>query len=327
MSYFEIDKFLEIKLKNRIDRVGVELEGGWETLPKFEFGEKLERDGSVSIDPIPLDSAPSQINPFPNESFDLAQALRVYNSNHPQHRQLFLLDGIVRDDPSRQRFVDYRGRPIGMESGQAFLANLRAGNDPLTGSPNRYKKIYIGEVAGPPLEVNKIAEWMRKCYPQHVNNTCGLHVHVSFRKALHYSRLMVPEYQDTIIAYLTKWAMEEKIDKSHPIWGRLTGKNEFCKHEFFADYQARKTSKAYDHHGPGNRYTAINYSHGQHGTIECRVLPMFSDVEVAVKAVNKVVDITNACLKVGAKKEETLSASVVEDSVNSMIRENRREYI
>jgi len=206
MAALDVDALLG-KPKNRVARVGVELEGGWTKLPE---GAHLEHDGSV-----------------------------------------------------------YRG--------------MRA-----TG-------IQYGEIQLGPMLPAQLPAAMRKYYPDHVNASCGLHLHMGFETVLHYSILMVPEYQDTIIEYVRRWAEKEGIDKKHGLWHRLSGKSEFCQHKFWPDEQAR-ARRDHDQNRHGHRYTVINYCYTAHGTIECRLLQMFKDVEQSIRALRLVIDVTNACL-------------------------------
>ena len=225
----EIDRILSSpKLKNRVYRVGVELEGGWTKLPA---GVNLEHDGSVHI--------PSQNGPD--------------------------------------------GRPV---------------------------RFSAGELSSVALEPEKLDPWMEQSYPQIVNETCGLHVHQSFLSAWHYQLLMVPEYQATVIEYLKRWAKDEGLEDSHPIWPRLEGKSEFCKLEYWADLQASVTKKDYRRDKPGHRYTAINYCAEQHETIECRVLPMMKTAAQGIRAVHRVLQITNAVLLIKGAKEAEVKAAV-----------------
>lgn len=205
------------KAKNRINRIGIELEGAWKALPP---GTKLDPDGSV----------------------------RPYANNKEQQ-----------DHP-------YRGE--------------------------------LTSAALVPIEFNG---WMIKNYPTLVNNTCGLHVHMSFEDVRFYALLMgdgkTPEYQDTMAYYLGLWGQKENLNNDHPIWDRLKGKKEYCRlDKFWPDLQVSQKGKNHDMHEDGNRYTGINYCFGLHGTLECRILPMFSNPEQGVRGVKTVMDITNACL-------------------------------
>ncbi len=190
--------------------------------------------------------------------------------------------------------------------------------------------LYTGEYPSEILELSKYPLWMKKNYPTAVNKTCGMHVHMSFfpkHAALHYSRLMVPEYTQTIILYVAKWALEEKLDKKHPIWDRLNGKNTFCKLEFYPDEQAKSTKKVFDHAGRGNRYTVINYCHAQHSTVECRLLPMMDNADLAIRAIKRVIDVTNACLVALKGREEKIEAKLTVDQSLEGIDELQRIYI
>lgn len=241
----EVEKILaRPKFKDRIYRVGVELEGGWLKVPE---GVELEHDGSVR----------GLVGPM---------------------------------DPERK---------------------VR-------------KHLSVGELASTALEVSKIDNWIQQSYPHAVNHTCGLHVHMSFRNAWYYQLLMVPEYQATVVYQLHKWAETEKLAGDHPIWPRLRGESDFCQLEFWAQMQAACSKKDYSRNKPGHRYTAINYCAGQHDTVECRILPMMETAELAIKAVHRVLDITNACLLLRAMKEPKILAKI-ELQGQSLKREHQYE--
>ncbi len=226
-------------VRNRISRVGIEVEGGWD--PRYvPQGVNIEHDGSVQIPP---------------------------------------------------------------------------------NGPIRYMN---GEIASEPMAPARYPLWMKKFYPTAVNETCGLHVHMSFESIRHYASLMIPEYQETICEYLSRWAKEEGIAKSHHIWGRLEGKSRFCRKNFWPEMQAKQNRKDHDQEREGNRYTLINYCHGLHGTLECRVLPMFDNVETSIHAVKAVLDITNACvLHLGKERDKGTKVDVVvpDDSIVEYVEE------
>ena len=244
----DIDRLLVGKLRDRIYRVGIELEGGWKRTPE---GVVIAHDGSVKG----LDS-----------------------------------EVIPGEPPNPPKEVHY----------------------------------YAGEIQSEPLEVGRVAKWVKQFYPHRVNDTCGLHVHMSFKSAFHYQLLMVPEFQATILLYLQKWAEVEGFPQSHYIWNRLAGRNVQCQavtvRDFYPDLQARASKKQYEAHqprheySPGHRYTVINYCYGQHTTLECRVLPMMEKPAQAIAAVQRVLSITNASLVALAERQEKLRADIdVED--------------
>lgn len=162
----------------------------------------------------------------------------------------------------------------------------------------------IGEIRLGPMFPAQLPKAINKCYPQKVDGTCGLHVHMSFDNLYKYSVLMVPEYQETILGYLIEWAKEEGFGSSHPIWERLLSESRFCQKKFWPDEQV-KAKRDHDQLRHGHRYTVINYCWESHKTMECRVLPMFDKPDVAIRAVRRVLDITNACLNIlGGDREK-----------------------
>lgn len=257
----KLDHLLADKpVKNRVYRVGVELEGAWKKIPE---GAALTHDGSVMFD-----------------EDENVTTRRPANVNE--------------DDPT---------------------------------VPPTPQRLRIGELVSPPLEVSKIYPWIRQNYPSKINNTCGLHVHMSFRSTAHYQRLMEASYPVTMVMYLTKWAKDDEgFNKNHIIWKRLSGKNEYCRQQFFPDLQASKTTKEYAHEREGHRYTVINYCHSLHGTLECRVLPMFETADTSVRAVKNVINITNAWLIATAKREYRLRTDG-EGFENDPLQEESEEFV
>ncbi len=167
-----------------------------------------------------------------------------------------------------------------------------------------------GELPSTIMEPAGVPSWIKKFYPDFHNHTCGLHVHMSFRSAQHYIALMRKDYQDTMMYYLGRWGADEaKLPPDHCFWSRIAGNNQYCRLEFWPDEQVIK-KKSYQH-GPGDRYTAINFCWAEHKTVEVRVLPMMPDAATAVKAVRKVLDITNACLVVFKDRKHKLDEEVV----------------
>lgn len=164
--------------------------------------------------------------------------------------------------------------------------------------------LYIGEVQSLPLLPASVEEFIRRAYPQHVNATCGLHVHLSFKNRFLYQRLMDSKFQDMMFRTITDWAEDEKFGPLHPIWHRLSGEHRQCKRWFAADRQIFVTRKIYDHDIPHSRYTGVNYAWRLHGTIECRILPMFETPDQAVRGVNVVMRTTNQFLARNREKEK-----------------------
>ncbi len=170
---------------------------------------------------------------------------------------------------------------------------------------------YMGELPIGPVIPAAIPELIRANHPHKVNHTCGMHVHMSFETLWYYQLLMVPEYQETILTYLTRWATEQKLPDTHAIWPRLRGESQYCKKEFWPDIQSSTKRKNFHHDTPGHRYTHVHYC-GRTTTIEIRTLPMMEKIATAISAVSRVIEITNAALYVlGGKVKRDKSATRV----------------
>ena len=175
---------------------------------------------------------------------------------------------------------------------------------------------YKGELPSPPLDPKAFPKWVGAYYPSHVNETCGLHVHMSFNTKLTYQRLMTPLYEDAVVEWLKVWAREQGLHEDHPIWKRLNGENDYCRlGRYCADQQALARQKGRNRDAPVNRYTAIHYAYGLHGTIECRILPMMEDAGMAVRAIQRLLDITNAFILTQIKKEVMEREEIVDDGM------------
>lgn len=162
---------------------------------------------------------------------------------------------------------------------------------------------FMGELPlGPALPAG-IGQLIRDNHPSQVNATCGMHVHMSFDTLRYFQTLMIPEFQETMLHYLGLWATENKLPEKHCIWERLRGESRYCRKEFWPDKQAGVKQKTHDMAHAGHRYTAIHYC-GRQNTIECRVLPMMPAASKAISAVERVIQITNACLYVLSKSSK-----------------------
>ncbi len=160
---------------------------------------------------------------------------------------------------------------------------------------------FIGELPVGPVLPAGINDLLKANYPQKINHTCGMHVHMSFDTLWYYQLLMTKEYPATMLHYLGKWATELKIKDTHPIWPRLRSENKYCQNKFWPDRQAATKAKGHNMEVDGHRYTHVHYC-GRQNTIEIRTLPMMEKFKTAVSAVQQVVHITNACLYVLGKR-------------------------
>lgn len=140
----------------------------------------------------------------------------------------------------------------------------------------------IGEMVSAPMASwETVTEWMIDSYPVAHNASCGMHVHVSFKLRRDYARLMTPEFFEYFGNRMKAWGERVKLPASHLFWTRLNGFNGFCKKQFNADVQAAQRGKS------GCRYTQLNYAFLFHGTIECRLFPVFKKANIAISAIQE----------------------------------------
>ena len=148
-----------------------------------------------------------------------------------------------------------------------------------------------------------------------------MHVHINFKSAFSYNRVMTAAYPATIVEAFKTWAKQKQLPDTHPIWPRLAGKSRYCQHVFDADNQVRATEKDHNQERPGHRYTVVNYCYGRYCTAECRLLPMMATAELAVEAVQELLDVTNAFLvALPAKREPKQQVEHVVDEGIDQVR-------
>jgi hypothetical protein len=148
-----------------------------------------------------------------------------------------------------------------------------------------------GEAVSLPLTATPeiISKWLESAYPAAVNQTCGLHMHVSFTTLGFYYRTVSQAYFDAVYGHFEAWGKERGV-KNKSFWKRLNGENSFCRKLFVPDKQVWHTGKGND------RYCGVNYCYSRYKTIEIRLLPMFKSCELAISAVNDFIAFTNKFL-------------------------------
>jgi len=183
-------------------------------------------------------------------------------------------------------------------------------------NPQPYPRYDKGEIVSEKLTVAQVETFMRLAYPQLVNETCGLHVHMSFHHKLNYSRVMSEEYMRFVIQELKTWGEQNNIPPDHMLWNRLNPDHawtrQHCAHTFLGDKQVLSKKKDYNSRGlPHSRYTFINYPEAMLHTVECRGLPMFEKVDEAISAVMCVLTTTNRFLSRIRQREQKVPAQIV----------------
>jgi hypothetical protein len=149
---------------------------------------------------------------------------------------------------------------------------------------------YEGETVSPPCRTkSELKDWIRKNYPDEINRTCGMHIHVSFRSEADYNRLMTKKFYTAFLENAKEWGLENKINEGSAFWHRLEGKNSFCKLLTTKDGRfkistVKRQANAHDKGGP--RYFQLNFCKNVHNTLECRLFPTFQKKKIAESAVD-----------------------------------------
>lgn len=144
-----------------------------------------------------------------------------------------------------------------------------------------------GEFVSAPMETPaEVEAWVAAAYPQVHNATCGMHVHASFKSRTAYARLMTPAFFDYFTRRMEAWGHRVNLPATHAFWNRLNGFNRYCRKNFVPDQQAWSDQKYRD-----CRYAQLNFCFKLHGTIECRLFPVFKQPRIAALAIAELVSI------------------------------------
>lgn len=144
-----------------------------------------------------------------------------------------------------------------------------------------------------PGTVGKALDQLVTMYPDRTNSAAGLHVHVSFKDApIAIGSLATPEFFAEFDRKWRAWGTSKAILQSAEFWKRLNGENQYCgkpRQDMFYD----RTNIV-----DMNRYNQLNFSAwNEHQTVECRLLPLFRDLKLAVSAVQLLVDMFDDWVK------------------------------
>lgn len=162
---------------------------------------------------------------------------------------------------------------------------------------------YKGEVVSPPLKYNDIETFLSANCPTYVNETCGLHVHVSFKdNTISYLSLMEKGFFEYFSNYMRTWG-KVNLPNHTEFWNRLEGKNIFCAKVFQPEAQINSITK--DYNTGAARRTQLNYCYAMHKTIECRMFPAFNDPKTIKLCVDALLDCYESYLANNHKKFKT----------------------
>lgn len=127
-------------------------------------------------------------------------------------------------------------------------------------------------------------------WPDTVDVSCGFHIHASFTP-MDGSILTGNDFYAYFKEEWKKWGKEARLERNHEFWGRLAGNNKFALDRFDPAKQLANNGQLIRRE---DRYTMLNWhAWAKHGTVECRMLPMFQDKAIALSAVVKLSDIYN----------------------------------
>lgn len=157
-----------------------------------------------------------------------------------------------------------------------------------------------GEVSASFTSFPQIRNWLKVWYPDYVNSTCGLHVHISTRNKLMYMKLLTRKFQRAVTRAYIFWGEKNVPDHSDRFWLRLINGTRFCQTKFKPHKQIHEYEKYHTH-----RYTQLNFCYPLHGTFEYRALPMFESKEMAFNAIKVMIDTTTSFLADNYEQKET----------------------
>jgi hypothetical protein len=170
-----------------------------------------------------------------------------------------------------------------------------------------------GELRSAPSDWRTIEGLMRNCYPDVVDSSCGMHVHISLKSKLDYGRLMSRSFYDFFLREIIAWG-SDNVRAGSRFWRRLDG-GEYAQADIFEPELGIL--------GSADRYAFLNFNaYQRYGTIECRLLPMFDTSTLAIKAVRAVLEITEGYLRTRPRetiKRRTLSVPYVKPTAERAV--------
>jgi hypothetical protein len=133
-------------------------------------------------------------------------------------------------------------------------------------------------------------------YPDETDGHCGMHVHLSFHARTAVTLLATPQFYEYFRASWAAWGRANNLNPRGQFFKRLDGHNDYC-----APNRDIMREDGDDNMRCVDRYTQMNWSSwDRHGTVECRLLPMFIDSKLGVSAVTHLVTMIEDWLATGA---------------------------
>lgn len=126
-------------------------------------------------------------------------------------------------------------------------------------------------------------------YPDKYHRSAGMHIHVSFPHVHDVTALTSAEFYRYFVGRWEAWGAKHGVNQDSEFWKRLRGDNQYC-----ARNDRSESDLHYQRVDPLNtsRYKHLNFTSWRvHKTVECRLLPLFCDLRLAVLAIEECVSI------------------------------------
>lgn len=161
-----------------------------------------------------------------------------------------------------------------------------------------------------PGSIGEALRQLTTLYPDVTSRSAGLHVHMSFREKTSVTLLC----SDKFFQYWKeRWeAWGTKLNVQGAFWERLRNQNQYCRPNNMESDFGPKDLVSGAGRGRQDRYRQVNFQAFEaHGTVEFRLLPMFQKGNLAVNAIENLVDIVETYLQTVEMDSEIVGQSVV----------------
>lgn len=206
------------------------------------------------------------------------------------------LKDLIEGDPAKVKKKQWKQMGVELE-GSWYKSRSDVAATVRGAKPHDDRSVHIGTgnpgeiITRPHDDLNALCEDAGKLWPDLVHESCGFHIHASFTP-LAGSIIATKAFYAYFKKRWGEWGKAMDLPRNHEFWARLQGRNKFAQDKFEPERQLTQSN------GSGNaRYTMLNFhSWEKHGTIECRMLPMFQDKEVGIAAIRELADIYDTYL-------------------------------
>lgn len=156
------------------------------------------------------------------------------------------------------------------------------------------------ELRTKPGSLTEAQSQVSRLYPDGTNDSAGMHVHVSFRCQTDMGLIKSEAFFEYWHERWTAWGKRMKIHESSNFWSRLAGDNRYCyspkRYATQFGIYATERHRVFD-----ERYMQLNFhnAYSAHRTVECRLLPMFRDLKLALSGIAELLDIYDSWITGG----------------------------